>query len=222
MEQIRVIITGTTGMVGEGVLLECLSSARISGVLSVSRRSTGHAHPKLKEHIVPDFLDLKENDNVLKGYDACFFCAGVSSIGMSEADYTRSTYATTLHFAGVLAAQNPEMTFIYVSGAGTDSTEKGRSMWARVKGRTENALTRLPFRRVHNFRPGFMKAVPGQKHLLAAYKYIGWMYPLFKVVFPNTVSTLSQVANAMIKCATSHVDKTVIEVRDINRLASQV
>ena len=222
MDQIRVIITGTTGMVGEGVLLECLSSARISEVLSVSRRPTGHAHPKLKEYIVPDFLDLKENDNMLQGYDACFFCAGVSSIGMSEADYTRITYETTMHFAVILAAQNPQMTFIYVSGAGTDSTEKGRSMWARVKGRTENALTSVPFRRVHNFRPGFMKAVPGQKHLLAAYKYIGWMYPLFKVVFPNTVSTLSQVAGAMIKCATGHVDKTVMEVRDINRLASQV
>lgn len=222
MEQIKVIITGTTGMVGEGVLLECLSDTRITRVLSVSRKSTGHAHPKLKEYIVPDFLDLKENDNLLNGYDACFFCAGVSSIGMSEADYTRITFETTMHLAGILAAQNPQMTFIYVSGAGTDSTERGRSMWARVKGRTENALARLPFRRVHHFRPGFMKAAPGQKHLLTAYKYIGWMYPVLKLTFPNTVSTMSQVASAMIKCATSDVDKSTIEVRDINRLASQV
>lgn len=222
MEQIRVIITGTTGMVGEGVLMECLSNGRISSVLSVSRKPNGHAHPKLKEYIVPDFRDLKEDDNMLKGYDACFFCAGVSSIGMSEADYTRNTFDTTVHFASILAAQNPQMTFIYVSGAGTDSTEKGRSMWARVKGRTENALVKLPFRKVHNFRPGFMKAVPGQKHLLAAYKYVGWMYPLLKVAFPNTASTLTQVANAMIKCAISSVDKSVVEVRDINRLAAEV
>ena len=175
MEQIKVIITGTTGMVGEGVLIECLSSSQVSGVLSVSRKLPGVSHPKLKEYVVRDFLDLSEGDNMLKGYDACFFCAGVSSIGMSEADYARITYDTTIHFAKILAAQNPQMTFVYVSGAGTDSTEKGRSMWARVKGRTENALLKMPFKRVHNFRPGFMRAVPGQKYTLTMYKYVGWI-----------------------------------------------
>ena len=220
MEQIKVIITGTTGMVGEGVLLECLSSPQVSGVLSVSRKPQGMSHPKLKEYVVRDFLDLPEDDKMLKGYDACFFCAGVSSIGMSEADYTRITYDTTIHFAKVLAAQNPQMTFVYVSGAGTDGTEKSRLMWARVKGRTENALLRLPFRRVHNFRPGFMKAIPGQKYALRMYKFVAWMFPLLKMVFPNSVSTLSQVAGAMIKCATTDVDKPVMEVSDINRLGT--
>lgn len=221
MKKLKVIITGTTGMVGEGVLLECLSSSNVSEVLSVSRRSTGISHPKLKEYIVPDFLNLKEGDIRLTGHDACFFCAGVSSIGKSESDYSHITYDTTLHFAGILAAQNPQMTFVYVSGSGTDSSEKGRLMWARVKGRTENALTRLPFRKVHNFRPGFMKPVPGQKFLLPAYKYVGWMYPLVKLAFPNTASTLSQVAQAMIRCATTAVEKAVLEVRDINRLAPE-
>jgi len=219
MKQHKVIITGTTGMVGEGVLMECLSSSQISEVLSVSRKPGGVSHPKLKEYVVPDFLGLKEGDDMLKGYDACFFCAGVSSVGMSEADYTRFTYDTTIHFAKILAGQNLQMTFIYVSGAGTDSTEKGRSMWARVKGRTENALMRLAFRKVHNFRPGVMKPVAGQKHTLAAYKYVGWMFPFIKLVFPNTASTLSQVAHAMIICATTNVDKPIMEVSDINRLA---
>src|SRR5687768_6990279 len=120
MKQIKVIITGTTGMVGEGVSLECLSSPQISEVLSVSRKPTGMSHPKLTEYIVPDFLDLKEGDNRLTGYDACFFCAGVTSIGKSEAEYARITYDTTIHFAKILAAQNSQMTFIYVSGVGTD------------------------------------------------------------------------------------------------------
>ncbi|MEX1241696.1 MAG: NAD-dependent epimerase/dehydratase family protein [Cyclobacteriaceae bacterium] len=219
MEQIKVIITGTTGMVGEGVLLECLSSSQVSGVLSVSRKPQGMSHPKLKEYVVRDFLDLDKGDNMLNGYDACFFCAGVSSIGMSEADYTRITYGTTIHFAKILAAQNPGMTFVYVSGAGTDSTEKGRSMWARVKGRTENALLKMRFKRAHNFRPGFMKAVPGQRYTLTMYKYMAWMFPVLKLMSPNSASTLSQVAQAMIKCATTDVDKPIMEVSDINRLA---
>jgi uncharacterized protein YbjT (DUF2867 family) len=219
MEQIKVIITGTTGMVGEGVLMECLSSPQISEVLSVSRKPTEMSHPKLKEYVVRDFLDLKEGDNMLTGYDACFFCAGVSSIGMSEADYARTTYDTTIHFARILADQNPQMTFVYVSGAGTDSTEKGRSMWARVKGRTENSLMNLPFKKVYNFRPGFMKAVPGQKRTLAAYKYVAWLFPILKRIFPNTASTLSQVAHAMIRCATTNIEKPIMEVSDINRLA---
>src|SRR5262245_931870 len=126
-------------MVGEGVLLECLSSQNVTEVLSVSRRPTGRQHPKLKEYIVPEFLDLKPGDEMLRGYDACFFCAGVSSIGKDEAEFTRLTYDTTLTFARALAP-NPQMTFMYVSGGGTDSSERGRMMWARVKGKTENDL----------------------------------------------------------------------------------
>lgn len=216
MEPIKVIITGTTGMVGEGVMLECLNDPRIAEVLSVSRKSCGVKHPKLKEYIVADFLALQADDANLNDYDACFFCAGISSVGMSEADYTRITYDTTLHFGKVLSSENPKMTFIYVSGASTDSSEKGRVMWARVKGRTENDLQKLPFRKVYNFRPGFMKAVPGQQHTLKLYKYISWMYPVLKTLFPNSASTLRQVANAMITCATTDVQKPILEVKDIN------
>ena len=221
MEKLNVIITGTTGMVGEGVLLECLSNPQISQVLSVSRKPTGIAHAKLKEYLVPDFRSITPGDSKLTGYDACFFCAGVSSVGMNEADYTRITYDTTLHLAAILAQQNPQMTFIYVSGASTDSTEKGRSMWARVKGRTENALTKLPFKRVYNFRPGLMKPVPGQQRVLALYKWLGWwMFPLFKLILPNSASTLQQVARAMIKCAATDAGQSIMEVRDINRLGA--
>jgi uncharacterized protein YbjT (DUF2867 family) len=218
MKQIKVIITGTTGMVGEGVLIESLGSPQVAEVLSVSRKPTGMSHPKLKEYIVKEFLELKDGDNMLMGYDACFFCAGISSIGKSEEDYTRITYDTTLHFAKILAQLNPQMTFTYVSGAHTDSTEKGRTMWARVKGRTENELMRLPFKKVHNFRPGFMKAIKGQKRLLTLYKYLKWMYPIIKGLSPNSASTLSQVGHAMIVCATTDVDKPILEVSDINRL----
>jgi uncharacterized protein YbjT (DUF2867 family) len=220
MDQIKVIITGTTGMVGEGVLLECLANAAVSEVLSVSRRPTGITHPKLKEFIVADFMDLSEGDEKLRGYDACFFCAGISSIGKSEEEYARITYDTTLHFARILANLNPGMIFTYVSGAGTDSTEKGRSMWARVKGKTENHLMRLPFKKVHNFRPGIMKPVTGQQYTLPAYKYVGWLFPIVKRLFPNTASTLNVVGRAMIRCVTSNVDKNILEVSDINRLGS--
>lgn len=214
----KIILTGATGMVGEGVLLECLAHPHVAEVLSVSRRPCGRVHPKLKEYIVPDFLTLKEDDPALKGYDACFFCAGVTSIGKKEDEYTRLTYTTTLHFAKVLANQNPEMTFVYVSGAGTDSSEKGRSMWARVKGKTENDLQKLSFKRVHNFRSGFMKLSAGQKNALPAYKYVGWLFPFLKVVMPNGVSTLEQVGKAMINTLIIGSDKQVLEVKDINRL----
>jgi uncharacterized protein YbjT (DUF2867 family) len=216
----KVVITGATGMVGEGVLLECLAHARISDVLSVSRKPSGMSHPKLKELIVPDFLNLKE-DEKLTGYDACFFCAGVSSVGMKEAAYSRITYDTTLHFAKILLQQNPGMTFIYVSGAGTDSSEKGRLMWARVKGRTENALAQLPFKNVYNFRPGFMKLTPGQKNALPMYKYVGWLYPFFNVVLPNSTSTLQQVGQAMINSLIYGSGKRILEVKDIKELANR-
>ncbi len=214
----KVIITGSTGMVGEGVLLECLSHPEISAVLSVSRRPTGRSHPKLKEYIVPDFLSLHKGDEKLTGYDACFFCAGVSSVGMKEGKYSHITYDTTIHFAKVCLHGNPQMSFIYVSGAGTDSSEKGRIMWARVKGRTENALAKMPFKKQYNFRPGFMKLTPGQKNALKMYKYIGWLYPVFKLVMPNGTSTLKQVGQAMIHCAIHGCDIAVLEVRDINKI----
>ncbi len=218
---LKVMITGATGMVGEGVMLECLKHPAIAEVLLVSRRPYGMTHPKLKELIVPDFFHLEEVAGRLSGYDACFYCAGVSSVGMKEAEYTRITYDTTMHFAKTLVALNPGMTFIFVSGAHTDSSEKGRSMWARVKGRTENALTRVGFKAVYNFRPGFMKAMPGQKNLKVSYKLIGWMYPVLRAVSPNLASTLEDVGLAMINSVLKGAPKPVMEVRDINALAKR-
>ena len=175
-------------------------------------------HTKLKEYLVPDFLALHENDENLKGYDGCFYCAGVSSIGKKEEEYSRLTFDTTRHFASVALSQNPRMTFIYVSGAGTDSSEKGRLMWARVKGMTENTLMAMPFKKVYCFRPGFMKLTPGQKNALKAYKYFAWMFPVLKALAPNSVSTLKQVGQAMISCLIKGRDKYVLEVKDINRI----
>jgi uncharacterized protein YbjT (DUF2867 family) len=215
----KVIITGATGMVGEGVMLECLENPSITEVLLVNRKPYGMTHRRLKEVIVPDFFKLDEVMDQMAGYDACFFCAGVSSVGKSEAEYTRITYDTTLHFAETLVRLNPAMTFIYVSGAHTDSSEKGRTMWARVKGRTENALTRVGFKAAYNFRPGFMKAMPGQKNLRSFYHWIAWMYPFLRVLLPNMTSTLRDVALAMIYAIERGVDKTVLEVKDINALA---
>lgn len=216
----KVIITGTTGMVGEGVLLECLAHPQVTEVLSVSRKPAVITHPKLKEHIVADFLSLKETDETLPGFDACFFCAGVSSVGMKEPEYTRITYDTTLAFAKALSPK-PQMSFFYVSGAGTDSSEKGRVMWTRVKGKTENDLMKLPFKQVLAFRPGLMKFTEGQKNVSALNKFMSRLYPVMKVVFPNAASTLREVGQAMIYAAQNGYEKNVVEVKDIRILADR-
>lgn len=207
-------------MVGEGVLLECLTNPTVTHVLSVSRKPCDHTHAKLDEYIVPDFLGLQTDDTRFKGYDACFFCAGISSVGLKEGEYTRITFDTTIHFAKVVLQQSPDAVFIYVSGGGTDSTEKGRSMWARVKGKTENTLAAMAFRNVYNFRAGFMKATKGQLNLLPLYKYIGWMYPLLNIVFPNGTSTLRQVALAMIHLVHTDFGETIVTVKDMKKLAN--
>jgi hypothetical protein len=217
-KKLKVILTGVTGMVGEGVLFECLENSAVEQVLMVNRRPYPMQHAKLKELLVPDFLKIETVADQLAGCDACFYCAGISSVGLSEADYTRITYDTTLHVAQVLAGVQPNMVFIYVSGAGTDSTEQGKSMWARVKGRTENALGRCGFRAEYNFRPGFMKAYPGQRNLSFWYYPIAWMYPLARLVAPNWVSTMQQVGRAMIRATIYGASKTVLEVKDINAL----
>lgn len=171
----KVIITGATGMAGEGVLMECLSNPLVAEILSVSRKPSNISHPKLKEYIVKDFLRLKQNDENLKGYDACFFCAGVSSVGLKESEYTKLTYDTTMTFAKAL---NPmtEMTFNYISGSGTDSSEKGKSMWARVKGKTENDLKKLPYKQAFAYRPGHIKFTKGQKRIITSYKIMNGLY----------------------------------------------
>jgi uncharacterized protein YbjT (DUF2867 family) len=217
--KVKAIITGATGMVGEGVLLECLQHPAVEQVLIVNRKHYPAEHPKLKECIVPDFLDAEKFSAQLTGYDACFYCAGVSSAGMSEIEYSRITYDVTIHFAKVLARLNPQMVFDYVSGALTDSSESGRTMWARVKGKTENALTRLGFRKVYNFRPGFMKPTPGQRNIKTYYKAIGWLYPALHLLLPNQVSTMRDVGLAMINSVLKGYPKGILETRDINLLA---
>jgi len=215
---ISVIITGATGMVGEGVLLECLADARIARVLVINRKPSGITHPKLEEIVHADFFDLSAIQSRLAGYDACFFCLGVSSVGMSEADYTRVTQELTLEFGRALARLNPNLAFCYVSGKSTDSTEHGKVMWARVKGRTENALLRL-FPRGVMFRPGMMKATPGQKNLKSWYHLIAWIYPIGRALWPAAFCTLREVAQAMINVAADGSPKRVLEVPDIVALA---
>jgi uncharacterized protein YbjT (DUF2867 family) len=216
--KMKVIITGATGMVGEGVMFECLEHPAVTEVLMVNRKPYDLKHPKLKECIVPDFMKLDTYDVQLKGYDACFFCAGISSVGLSEAEYMHITYDITMNFARKLVNLNPNMIFNFVSGAQTDSSEKGRIMWARVKGKTENDLMKLPFKKVYNFRPSFMKPIEGQKNVKSYYSYIGWMYPMLKTFFPNHVSTMSQVGKAMINSVLNGYPKQVLEVKDINFL----
>jgi len=214
----KVIITGTTGMVGEGVLLECLKLPQVTEILSVSRKSCGITHPKLKEYIAGDFLSIDINDKSLKGYDACFYCAGVSSVGMNEEAYRRITYDTTMHFAKALNP-NPKLSFIYVSGGGTDSSEKGRMAWARIKGKTENDLMKLPFKQAFGYRIGFLIAAEGQKKVLKYYRYVTWMVPVLKVVAPNIISPMKEVALSMIYAAKNGYEKNVIQVKDIKIMA---
>jgi nucleoside-diphosphate-sugar epimerase len=217
---IKVIITGATGMVGEGVLMECLANAEVEEVLLVGRKAFGRVHPKLKELLVPDFMELDGVKERLSGYDGCFYCAGVSSVGMKEPEYTRVTYDVTLHFAEVLAGLNPGMVFDYVSGSGTDSSEKGRVMWARVKGRTENALMRLGFRRVYAFRPGYIGATEGQRNVMSAYKYYAWLIPVLYRMLPNQGCTMRELGLAMINSVLVGYPKQVLEVKDIKTLAA--
>ena len=216
---IRVIVTGATGMVGEGVLLECLQNAEVERVLVVGRRTVGRTHAKLSEVLVADFRQMDAVSEALRGFDGCFFCAGVSSVGMKEAEYTQKTYDTTMGFAEALVKVSPQAVFVYVSGKSTDGTEKGRSMWARVKGRTENALGRVGFRGEYNFRPGMMKAMDGQRNLPTAYKMLAWLYPVLRVVWPSAACTLEEVGQAMIHAVTRGYSKSVLEVGDIVALA---
>ncbi len=213
----KVIVTGATGMVGEGVLLECLDNPEVERVLSVSRRPSGHVHPKLEELLVPEFRELAAVEAQLTGYDGCFYCAGVSSIGMSEVDYTRISYETPLAFAQTLARVSPNLVLVHVSGSHTDGSEQGKVMWARVKGKTENALMRLPLRGVYNMRPSLMKPVAGQKNLKTSYRVVLVFYPLMNLFLPGL--TLNQVARAMIRCVREGAAKQILEPADIKALA---
>lgn len=218
MQQIKVIITGATGMVGEGVLFECLENEKVSEVLIVSRRHYELQHPKLKELIVPDFFKLDQFSEKLKGYDGCFFCAGVSSVGKNEESFRHLTYDVTLAFANSILALNPDIVFTYVSGAKTDSTEKGKMMWARVKGKTENDLAALSFKAEYNFRPGIMQPFPGQKNWKPIVKFL---VKLVKFISTKNVLTLQEVGRAMINAVIIGYPKNVLEVKDIKELSNK-
>ena len=205
-------------MVGEGVLLECLDHPAVEQVLVINRKPGGRSHPKLREIIHADFSNLTSIESQLVGYDACFFCLGVSSVGMSQQEYARITHDLTLNFARLLAKGNPDMAFCYVTGAGTDSSEHGRTAWARVKGATENALMRL-FKRAYMFRPAFMKATPGQKNLKAFYPWLAWIYPVGRALYPAGFCTLREVGQAMINAALQGYPQSILEVKDIVQLA---
>lgn len=215
---IKIILTGATGFVGEGVLLECLQHHGISAVLMVNRRPFGLVHPKLSELIVPDLLEADQYAEKYSGYDACFYCAGISSVGMSEEKYTRVTYDTTLAFAHALLRFNKGLTFCFISGSHTDGSEKGKIMWARIKGRTENALMKLPFKEEYNFRPGGMIPTAGQQNSKIVYKLI---VKLLALLMPKQVSTLKEVGLAMIHTALRGSSKQVLEVSDIKELAKR-
>ncbi len=219
--KIKAIITGSTGMVGEGVLYECLQHEDVESVLVINRKPCEISHPKLKEIIHADFFNLSSIENQFAGYNACLFCLGVSSIGLKEPVFFRLTYTLTMNFAETVLKQNSGMSFCYVSGAATDSTEKGRMMWARVKGKTENDLMKLYFKQVYNFRPGVLEPTKGMKNTLKYYKYFGWLLPVIRLIAPNRISTLKQLGLAMINAATKGYEKQVLEVKDIIALSKR-
>ena len=206
-------------MVGEGVLIECLDHPDVEQVLVVNRKPGGVSHPKLREILHSDFFNLAPIETQLMGYNACYFCLGVSSVGMSPEQYKHVTYDLTLNFAQLLAKLNPEMTFCYVTGMGTDGSEHGRIAWARVKGATENALMRL-FKSSYMFRPGFMKATYGQKNLKISYKLLAWVYPIGRALYPAMFCTLHEVGQAMINAAIKGYPKQILEVKDIVKLSN--
>ena len=202
-------------MVGEGVMHTCLLNDDIEEVLVIGRRSCEVKHAKLKEIILPDLFNLIPISSQLVGYDACYFCLGITSLGISADDYYRITYTLTLHFGETLSKLNPQMTFCYISGAGTDSTEKGRSRWARVKGKTENDLMKLPFSQVFAMRPGFIKPIEGMTRTNPLYKYMKWLFPIGRTLYPAGFCTLEELSNAMINLTQKGYPKKVIEGRDI-------
>jgi uncharacterized protein YbjT (DUF2867 family) len=218
----KVLLFGASGMVGQAVLRECLLDARVERVLAVGRGASGSTHAKLQDLVLPDLFRIADHAHELTGYDACFFCLGVSSAGMSEADYAHLTYELTVAVANALAVRNPNMTFIYVSGAGTDTSERGRSMWARVKGKTENALLQMPFKAAYMLRPGAIQPQHGIRSKTRQYQLFydvaGPLLPLLKRLFPGLVTTSEQMGVAMIELASHGGAKRILETRDINRI----
>jgi uncharacterized protein YbjT (DUF2867 family) len=219
----KVLIFGATGMVGQGVLRECLLDPDIDVVQTVGRSATGVKHAKLREVVRPDLTSYAGIEGNLAGFDACFFCLGVSSFGMSETEYDRLTYGLTMAAAETLSRLNPGMTFVYVSGTGTDSSEKGRIMWARVKGKTENALLRLPFKAAYMFRPAGILPMHGERSKTTAYRVAYLLakplFPLLRRAFPRYIATTEELGRAMIRVARSGAEKRILESSDIGDCA---
>jgi len=221
---VKVILFGATGMLGQGVLREALSAPDVDRVLTVGRTPTGHRDKKLTDLVHQNFGDFSSAERQLTGFDACFFCLGVSSAGMKEADYRHLTYDFALAAARTLVRLNPRMTFVYVSGTGTDSSARGRVMWARVKGETENAILALPFRAAYMFRPAFVQPMHGETSRVSWYRGIyaatGWLYPVLRRFFPRYVTTTEEIGRAMLRVAREGDSKRVIENQDITALGT--
>lgn len=218
----KLILLGSSGMIGSGTLIEALENPEVESVLVVNRRPLEKKHPKIKELVLKDFFDVRSVSDQLKGYDACLFCLGQSAVGMSEKDYHRITYELTMAWAEELLKANSNMRFIYVSGAGTDSTEKGSQMWARVKGKTENALLKMPFRDVIMFRPGFIQPRKGIRSRTSWYNVVYTVFfPLYFLLYPfkGIVTDTTRLGRALVRAAIKGADKNIIQQRDINRLA---
>jgi uncharacterized protein YbjT (DUF2867 family) len=220
---VKILLFGATGMIGQGVLRECLIDSDVTRVVTVGRRPTGQKHAKLGELVCPDLANLASLESQLTGFDACLFCLGVSALGMSEEQYTRVTYDLTTSVARTLVRTSPGLTFIYVSGAGTDSSERGRAMWARVKGRTENALLSLPFKAAYMFRPGAIIPLHGIRSSTRWYNamYFGLrpLYPILSRVAPTMITTTERLGRAMLAVARDGYHARILEMADINRLA---
>jgi len=221
---VKVVLFGATGMIGQGVLREALLDPEVTHVLCIGRTSTGKQHEKMSEIVTATPGDLASVASDLAGYDACLFCLGVSAAGMSEAAYRKVTYDLTLGAARTLLAQNPNLTFLYITGASTDSTEKGRVMWARVKGATENALLALPFKGAYMFRPGIIQPMHGIVSKTKLYRFFytvfGVLIPLIKVFFPDSVMTTESLAKAMLEVAKHGAKKPILEIADINAVVA--
>ncbi|CAM4398855.1 uncharacterized protein YbjT (DUF2867 family) [Paenibacillus endophyticus] len=214
--KLKIILTGATGMVGEGVLHESLAHPDVEQVLVIGRKPCGVTDAKLKELVVPDLYDLSAIREELGGYDACFFCIGISSAGMSEAAYSQITFDLTMYVAGLVSARNEKMVFCYVTAGGTDT---GKSMWARVKRKTENELLQLPFEKAYMFRPGYIHPTKGLKNAHRYYAALTWLYPFIRRLMPKHVITLSELGKAMVRVVQKGNDTPYLDSRDMARIS---
>jgi uncharacterized protein YbjT (DUF2867 family) len=217
--KLRVLVTGSTGMVGEGVLQVCLNNPHVEKVVALNRRTVGFSHPKLTEILLADFHDLKSIEQQLAGLNACFHCMGISSIGIDEATYKDITYTLSITLGETMSRLNPGSVFCYLSGAGTDGTETSKMAWSRLKGRTENELAAMPFRSMYRYRPGFIKPLPGARHVQAFYKFVDWLFPLGRKILPEHFSTLEEIGRSMIYVGLHDKKTEILAGKEIARLS---